>query len=78
MGTSLVYTDACTSMGGEEETDTRRAASVVVACSPSRWSEKATEGAIHSPHAIVYDRSENRPHLQKAIFPALLFWEELW
>jgi hypothetical protein len=24
MGTSLVYTDACTSMDGEEETDARR------------------------------------------------------
>ncbi|MGO8792396.1 MAG: ornithine carbamoyltransferase [Terriglobia bacterium] len=89
VGADAVYTDVWTSMGMEEEEETRqnvfrpyqvncqlmRAAgpqAVFMHCQPAHRGEEVTDDVMDSPRSIAYNQSENRLHMQKAIFLALL------
>ena len=41
-------------------------------CQPARRGEEVTDDVMDSPRSIAYNQSENRLHMQKAIFLALL------
>jgi len=41
-------------------------------CQPARRGEEVTDDIMDSPRSMVYNQSENRLHMQKAIFLALL------
>jgi ornithine carbamoyltransferase len=88
-GADAVYTDVWTSMGQENEAETRqevfrpyqvnsslmRAAgpqALFMHCQPARRGEEVTDDVMDSPRSLVYDQSENRLHVQKAVFLALL------
>jgi len=89
-GADAVYTDVWTSMGEEEEAETRqevfrpyqvnsqlmRAAgpqALFMHCQPARRGEEVTDDVMDSPCSMAYNQAENRLHMQKAIFLALLF-----
>jgi ornithine carbamoyltransferase len=89
VGADAVYTDVWTSMGYEEEAETRqeifrpyqvnsqlmRAAgpqALFMHCQPARRGEEVTDDVMDSPRSIAYNQAENRLHMQKAIFLALL------
>jgi ornithine carbamoyltransferase len=88
-GADAVYTDVWTSIGMEDEAETRQqvfrsfqvnAALMRVAgphaaflhCQPARRGEEVTDEVMDSPRSLIYRQSENRLHMQKAIFLALL------
>jgi ornithine carbamoyltransferase len=88
-GADVVYTDVWTSMGNEQEAETRQEVfrsyqvnsqlmrvagpqAFFMHCQPARRGEEVTETVMDSPRSLVYDQSENRLHMQKAIFLALL------
>jgi ornithine carbamoyltransferase len=89
VGADVVYTDVWTSMGDEEEAETRklvfhsyqvnsqlmRAAgpqALFMHCQPAHRGEEVTDDVLDSPRSLVCDQAENRLHMQKAIFLALL------
>jgi ornithine carbamoyltransferase len=89
VGADAVYTDVWTSMGMEDEAETRqnvfrsyqvncqlmRAAgpqALFMHCQPAHRGEEVTDEVMDSPRSIAYHQSENRLHMQKAIFLALL------
>src|SRR5208282_1906614 len=89
VGADAVYTDVWTSMGREDEAETRqevfrpyqvnfhlmRAAgpqAFFMHCQPARRGEEVTDDVMDSPRSLAYNQSENRLHMQKAIFLALL------
>ena len=89
VGADAVYTDVWTSMGQEEETETRQEVfrpyqvnsqlmqaagpqALFMHCQPARRGEEVTDEVLDSPRSLVYHQSENRLHMQKAIFLALL------
>jgi ornithine carbamoyltransferase len=41
-------------------------------CQPARRGEEVTDDVMDSPRSLVYNQSENRLHMQKAVFLALL------
>jgi ornithine carbamoyltransferase len=89
VGADVVYTDVWTSMGDEEEAETRklvfhsyqvnaqlmRAAgpqALFMHCQPAHRGEEVTDDVLDSPRSLACDQAENRLHMQKAIFLALL------
>jgi len=89
VGADAVYTDVWTSMGFEEEAETRQKAfrsyqvnsqlmraagpqALFMHCQPARRGEEVTDDVMDSPRSLAYNQSENRLHVQKAIFLALL------
>ena len=89
VGADAIYTDVWTSMGFEEEAETRQEAfrpyqvnsqlmraagpqAVFMHCQPARRGEEVTDEVMDSPRSIAYNQAENRLHMQKAIFLALL------
>ena len=89
VGADAVYTDVWTSMGREQEAETRRQVfrsyqvnsqlmraagpqALFMHCQPAWRGEEVTDEVMDSPRSIVYRQSENRLHMQKAIFLALL------
>jgi ornithine carbamoyltransferase len=86
-GADVVYTDVWTSMDNEQEAEREvfrpyqvnsqlmRVAgpqAFFMHCQPARRGEEVTDTVMDSPRSIVYDQSENRLHMQKAILLALL------
>ena len=88
-GADAVYTDVWTSMGKEQEAETRQEVfrsyqvnsqlmrmagpqAVFMHCQPAHRGEEVTDDVMDSPRSIIYNQSENRLHMQKAIFLALL------
>jgi ornithine carbamoyltransferase len=88
-GADAVYTDVWTSMGFEDEAETRQEAfrsyqvnsqlmraagpqALFMHCQPARRGEEVTDEVMDSPRSIAYNQAENRLHMQKAIFLALL------
>ena len=89
VGADAVYTDIWTSMGKEDEAETRqqifrpyqvnsqlmRAAgpqALFMHCQPAHRGEEVTDEVMDSPRSLVYQQAENRLHVQKATFLALL------
>jgi ornithine carbamoyltransferase len=89
VGADAVYTDIWTSMGKEDEAETRqeifrpyqvnsqlmRAAgpqALFMHCQPAQRGEEVTDEVMDSPRSLAYQQAENRLHMQKAIFLALL------
>jgi ornithine carbamoyltransferase len=89
VGADAVYTDVWTSMGFEDEAETRQEAfrsyqvnsqllraagpqALFMHCQPARRGEEVTDEVMDSPRSIAYNQAENRLHMQKAIFLALL------
>lgn len=88
-GADAVYTDVWTSMGKEQEAETRQEVfrsyqvnsqlmreagpqAVFMHCQPAHRGEEVTDDVMDSPRSIIYNQSENRLHMQKAILLALL------
>jgi len=88
-GADAVYTDVWTSMGFEQEAETRqevfrpyqvnsqlmRAAgpqALFMHCQPAHRGEEVIDEVMDSPRSMIYNQAENRLHVQKAIFLALL------
>jgi len=89
VGADAVYTDIWTSIGKEDEAETRqeifrpyqvnsqlmRAAgpqALFMHCQPAQRGEEVTDEVMDSPRSLAYQQAENRLHMQKAIFLALL------
>jgi ornithine carbamoyltransferase len=89
MGADALYTDVWTSMGFEQEAETRREVfrpyqvnsqlmraagpqALFMHCQPARRGEEVTDDVMDSHRCIAYQQAENRLHMQKAIFLALL------
>jgi ornithine carbamoyltransferase len=89
VGADAVYTDVWTSMGKEDEAETRQEVfrayqvncqlmrkagtqALFMHCQPARRGEEVTDEVMDSPRSIAGRQSENRLHMQKAIFLALL------
>jgi ornithine carbamoyltransferase len=51
---------------------TAGANAVFMHCQPARRGEEVTDDVLDSPRSLAYDQSENRLHMQKAIFLSLL------
>jgi ornithine carbamoyltransferase len=87
-GADAVYTDVWTATDGNGEGESlnvfrpyqvnaqvMRAAgpqALFMHCQPARRGEEVTDEVMDSPRSIAYDQAENRLHMQKAIFLALL------
>lgn len=85
----VIYTDVWTSMGQENEGDSRKPefepfqvnasllknASkdvIVMHCLPAHRGEEISEEVLEGPHAVIWDQSENKLHMHKAILEALM------
>jgi ornithine carbamoyltransferase len=87
-GAAAVYTDAWTSMGQEAEAEERRDAfagfqvnaglmavapeAVVMHCLPAHRGDEITSEVMDGPRSIIFEQSENRLHVQKALLVELL------
>jgi ornithine carbamoyltransferase len=88
-GADVVYTDVWTSVGKEDEAETRQEIfrpyqvnsqlmrtagpqALFMHCQPARRGEEVTDEVMDSPRSLAYNQAENRLHMQKAIFLALL------
>lgn len=88
-GAAVVYTDVWTSLGMEDEAETRQEIfrpyqvncslmrlagpqALFMHCQPARRGEEVTDEVMDSPRSLAYQQAENRLHMQKAIFLALL------
>jgi ornithine carbamoyltransferase len=87
-GADYVYTDVWTSMGQEEESETRKAlfrayqvnrelleaapAAMVLHCLPAHRGEEITSEVLDGPRSLALDQAENRLHAQKAILERVL------
>jgi ornithine carbamoyltransferase len=88
-GADAIYTDVWTSMGQEQESDTRhrvflpyqvnallmaKAApeAVFMHCLPAHRGDEVTDDVIDAPNSVVFDQSENRLHVQKALLLMLV------
>jgi ornithine carbamoyltransferase len=89
VGVDAVYTDVWTSLGRENEAETRQDVfrpyqvnsslmrlagpqALFMHCQPARRGEEVTDEVMDSPRSLAYQQAENRLHMQKAIFLALL------
>ncbi|HXV35803.1 MAG TPA: ornithine carbamoyltransferase [Myxococcota bacterium] len=87
-GASFVYTDTWTSMGQEEERETRKqifrryqlnaqilaesADAYVMHCLPAHRGEEITDEVLDGERSLVLIQAENRLHAQKAVLERLL------
>lgn len=87
---SVVYTDVWTSMGREDEAETRRAqfaeyqvdaelmalapGAVFMHCLPAHRGEEVTDEVIDGPQSVVFDQAGNRLYAQMALL-ALIYGE---
>jgi ornithine carbamoyltransferase len=83
----VIYTDVWTSMGQENEAAKRRTIfqpyqinaellakapkAIVMHCLPAHRGDEITDVVIDGPQSVVYDQSENRLHVQRALFCTL-------
>ena len=82
-GAAAIYTDAWTSMGQEAEAEERREAfreyqvnaplvahapdAVVMHCLPAHRGEEITSDVMDGRQSVIFEQSENRLHVQKAL-----------
>jgi len=87
-GADFIYTDTWTSMGQEQEAESRRrifAAYQVNAqlvghapsarlmhCLPAHRGEEITDELLDGPNSLIYEQAENRLHAQKAVMERLM------
>jgi ornithine carbamoyltransferase len=45
---------------------------IVLHCLPAHREEEITEEVLEGPHSVVWDQSENKLHMHKAILEVLL------
>jgi len=85
----VIYTDVWSSMGQEDEQESKRLlfkpfqvnsklvsiASknvIVMHCLPAHRGEEISEDVLEGPHSVVWDQSENKLHMHKAILEMLM------
>lgn len=85
----VIYTDVWSSMGHEDEHESRKKlfqpfqvnsrlvslASenvIVMHCLPAHKGEEISEEVLEGPHCVVWDQSENKLHMHKAILEMLV------
>ncbi|MEK6967825.1 MAG: ornithine carbamoyltransferase [Nanoarchaeota archaeon] len=85
-GADVIYTDTWVSLGQEAETKKRLKVfttyqvnkmlvpknAIVMHCLPAHRGHEITDEVIDGPQSVVFDQSENRMHIQKAILLKLL------
>jgi len=87
-GVRFVYTDVWTSMGQEDEAESRREifapyqvnakllrhapGAFILHCLPAHRGEEVSAEVIDGPESVVFEQAENRLHAQKAIMERIL------